>query len=91
MLADSAYAYGSWILQYNDISVIYGGPFDYTANWNTPHQTHREGRNVDMRPVSTDGRLIRIEWLEKMVTETLKGRILEESPGKANHHFHLTF
>jgi hypothetical protein len=74
MLADSAHAHSSWILQYNDISLINGGPFDCKAEyrWNTPHQTHREGRNVDMRPTSTDGRRIQVRWLRDMIEKNSK-------------------
>lgn len=93
LLADSAYVDSSWTLQYNDISLINGGPFDCKAEyrWNTPHQTHREGRNVDMRPTSTDGKRIEVRWLRDMIEKKLKGTILEENKGKPGHHFHLTF
>ena len=57
-LADLANADSSYILQYNDISLKYGGPFDISKTylWNTPHNTHREGTNVDMRPWSADAK-----------------------------------
>ncbi|MBM3301249.1 MAG: hypothetical protein FJY85_15010, partial [Deltaproteobacteria bacterium] len=93
-LADSAYAHSKWVLQYNDISLMYGGPFDVgkTRHWDTPHQTHREGRNVDMRPVSVSDDSIDVEWLEKFITNTLKGSFREEARGiQLKHHFHLGF
>ncbi len=93
MLADSAYADSSWTLQYNDISLISGGPFDCdsTHRWDTPHQTHREGKNVDMRPTSTDEKRIDVRWLRDMIEKKLKGKIFEENKDKPGHHFHLTF
>ena len=93
MLADSAYADSTWVLQYNDIGLVNGGPFDVSSKypWNSPHQTHREGRNVDMRPKSTDGRPLDVEWVRRVVTKLLAGRFLEESRGQSSHHFHLTF
>lgn len=38
-------------LDINDISLPYGGKFDVSTDmvWNFSHQTHREGRNVDIR------------------------------------------
>ncbi len=37
------------ILHINDISLERGGLFDISGGWNSPHQTHREGRQVDIR------------------------------------------
>jgi len=83
MLADSAYADSTWVLEYNDISLMNGGPFDASSRhpWSTPHQTHREGRNVDLRPKSTDGRPLDVEWIRRVVTKLLAGSFLEESRG----------
>ena len=94
MLADTAYADSSWTLQYNDISLISGGPFDCDVNhmWDTPHEYHREGRNVDMRPVSVSGDSVNVEWLQTFISKTLKGTLKEENRGIPHkHHFHLTF
>jgi len=38
---------GYQTLEYNDISLVFGGLFDIFANWRTPHITHRIGRDVD--------------------------------------------
>jgi hypothetical protein len=32
----------------NDMSLVNGGLFDHQANWRPPHQTHRDGRRVDI-------------------------------------------
>lgn len=32
----------------NDMSLSMGGLFDHRATWSPPHQTHRDGRNVDI-------------------------------------------
>ena len=32
----------------NDMSLIYGGLFDISADWNIPHSLHRLGRSVDI-------------------------------------------
>ena len=37
------------ILEINDISLPFGGKFDVNGKWNGAHQTHRKGRNVDIR------------------------------------------
>ena len=36
----------------NDMSVQWGGLFDHRATWRPPHQTHREGRTVDINSTS---------------------------------------
>ena len=33
----------------NDCSLFWGGLFDYTASWNTPHSSHRLGTNTDIK------------------------------------------
>jgi len=37
------------VLHINDMSLERGGLFDWQATWARPHQTHREGRDVDIR------------------------------------------
>jgi hypothetical protein len=90
-LADSANAYHSWVFQYNDMSLELGGPFDIRNDWNTPHQSHRQGKSVDVRPVSTTGDLIDVEWLETKVKKVFNGTLQEEAKGRPGHHFHLNF
>jgi len=86
-LADTAYADSTYILQYNDMNLINGGPFDINSNWDTPHQTHREGSNVDMRTWSADqeGRVLDKRYIKKLVRK-FHGKLLDEG-----NHFHLTF
>jgi hypothetical protein len=37
------------VLHFNDASLIRGGLFDINSNWQVPHETHRLGRNVDVK------------------------------------------
>jgi hypothetical protein len=91
-LADSSNADSSWILQYNDISLQHGGPFDVSSDhyWDTPHQTHRSGVTVDMRPTSIDGKTVNLKWLRDLFKRHDWGSIQEEAKGKVGHHYHLT-
>ena len=91
-LADSAHADSSWTLQYNDISLINGGPFDVSMDhlWDTPHETHREGNHVDMRSTTTAGSMVSTQWLEDIFKNNNWGKIQEELKGQQGHHFHLT-
>ena len=67
------------------MSLSYGGPFDCKSNyrWNTPHQNHREGNNVDVRPT------VKFDWLKKISARNNWGNIIEEDTSKANHHYHF--
>lgn len=35
-------------ISFNDLSLEYGGIFDYHSTWDPPHQLHREGKSVDL-------------------------------------------
>ncbi len=89
-LIDSAFAYKGYVLQLNDMSLIWGGPFDCapsTHPWDTPHQTHREGRNVDLS-VRTPGNVrINDSWLRYVCKFFVIGIGYEGNPA----HYHLTF
>ena len=37
------------LLRINDISLPFGGKFDVNGSWRGAHQTHREGKDVDIR------------------------------------------
>ena len=37
-----------YYLGINDMSLVYGGVFDITNNWNTPHLSHRIGHSTDI-------------------------------------------
>jgi hypothetical protein len=94
-LAEQAYMDSSYILQFNDMSLVDGGPFDCSNDypWDTPHQTHREGTNVDMRTFSDDqkNRTLNIDYIKKLVTIKFNGKFKEEGKDSDNYHFHLTF
>jgi len=72
-LADSVHADSSYVLRINDISLQHGGPFDILNKWDTPHETHREGRSADVDnevETSTGRKQVSkkemAEWLEKL-------------------------
>ncbi len=85
-LADTVYARSGYVLRINDMSLIYGGPFDIENNWNTPHETHREGIDADIDDMSADGRHIPRKYLEDIVVWTFGGDFLDEK-----NHYHVTF
>ena len=69
------------------MSLICGGPFDTENNWNTPHQTHREGINADIDDVDANGRRIPPKELRDWVTnDPFSGAFLNE-----RNHYHVTF
>ena len=41
-------------LEINDISLKDGGLFDICQNWETPHRSHRKGKNVDIESKNMD-------------------------------------
>ncbi len=83
-LADSLHKESSYVMRVNDMSLIYGGPFDAENNWNTPHQNHRQGVNVDISYTATGGRRIPEKDFEDWV-KTLKGIV------NPHGHYHTTF
>ena len=91
MLADSMFINYGRILQFNDMSLIWGGPFDCDSAfpWNTPHLTHRDGRNVDLRIYSIDGRVINYKVLKNFFKNVFNGNsiLLEGNPA----HYHINF
>jgi hypothetical protein len=87
-LADSVYADSSWVLRYNDMSLVNGGPFDFTESWNTPHQLHRQGVSVDVSDTDAGGHRINAHRLMDIVTKPpFSGGFSYE---KALRHFHIT-
>ncbi|MGA9752546.1 MAG: hypothetical protein WBS54_12230 [Acidobacteriota bacterium] len=45
--------HGAWIkISINDMSLPYGGLYDYTGNWDCPHKLHRLGRSADVNRAS---------------------------------------
>ena len=95
-IADIAYSEKSYKLRFNDMSLINGGPFDISNNWNTPHQNHREGVSVDISSTAVAGNGSNRSIAEKTLGnwfKTLKGvfryySIQDESATLS--HFHVT-
>ena len=47
----------------NDMSLVYGGLFDISADWNIPHSLHRLGRSVDIdsHAETLDGHCLQVD------------------------------
>jgi hypothetical protein len=93
MLADTAYAHSSWILRFNDMSLVNGGPFDCSLSyeWNTPHENHREGVSLDLDDVATatgGNKVITAQKLSEWI-EMVQGKD-RLSIGDEVTHFHVT-
>jgi hypothetical protein len=86
-LADSLFQDDEYVLRINDMSIEFGGPFDISNNWNTPHQSHREGVSIDIDEVDANDYEIDSEYLERIVTcRSFRGTFFDEG-----NHFHVTF
>jgi hypothetical protein len=85
-LADTVYSKKIIKLRFNDMSLIYGGPFDCntTYSWNTPHENHREGINADISYTSAGERRISRKAFEDLVN-------LLNSEIDPHGHYHTTF
>ena len=73
-------------VQYGHISREGGGPFFSTVNPGTlAHQTHRDGRTVDIRPIRTDNQMrgadVRQDGYDQARTKELVLLIRERHPG----------
>lgn len=53
------------VLQYNDISLQWGGLFDISSGWASPHKSHRFGNNVDFNQRAV--RVSRREALRQLI------------------------
>jgi hypothetical protein len=89
-LADSVYNDKKCFIRINDMSLPSGGPFDIANNWDTPHQTHREGVSADI-----DNEVETAEGTRKAISSTqfttwLKKVVDDPKPGYEGDHFHLT-
>jgi hypothetical protein len=75
------------------MSLVNGGPFDYTNNWDTPHQTHRNGISADIRNSLTNGTqtipLTKDEFVRWIEATGLK-EAADFKVGKESGHYHLT-
>jgi penicillin-insensitive murein endopeptidase len=54
-LAETFYKQRNQKLYVNDMSLPWGGVLDFTDKWAPPHQTHRDGRHVDIRKQNMSG------------------------------------
>lgn len=71
-------------LRVNDMSLKWGGLFDYKNNWQKPHASHRQGDDVDIDTVPNEN-IKTLELIAKMHGLT---RVIEK--GVTNHyHFRI--
>lgn len=85
------------VIQYNDISLPSGGLFDVGGQWLPPHDTHRTGREVDIRSspphanaVPSRGRDF-IKFSEIAMRWAENARIEVHSRGTPHEHIHIYF
>lgn len=64
-------------LSVNDISLPWGGLFDYKANWSPPHQTHGLGVAADLNHFFADGRRAECDGREISLDAWLMALLLE--------------
>lgn len=92
-LADTIYVQKGYELQINDMSLVNGGPFDITNNWNCPHQTHRNGISADIRNSLTNGTR-EIHFSKKELADWITSTGLDEGDdfkvGIEAGHYHVT-
>ena len=76
------------LLNINDISLPRGGLFDIQGHWGSPHISHREGRDVDVKSTA-----IPVDNRETFVTicRTRGVNPVLENAGISNEHYHLNF
>ncbi|GIV17625.1 MAG: hypothetical protein KatS3mg022_3060 [Armatimonadota bacterium] len=75
---------GYLALNYNDISLIWGGLFDIRADWTPPHHEHRRGREVDFS--NADDLPPALQTTLRNIIQRYSGRVLNES-----NHWHVRF
>lgn len=86
-LADSLYAKHGAKLEFNEMSLEFGGVFDLQQQWDRPHAEHRLGTNCDMRTsgrTETELRFARGKW------EELGGTVHDETD-TSSPHYHLRY
>lgn len=89
-LAALAGAYREWCssqgqtcrISFNDLSLRYGGLFDYRGDWQCPHVLHREGRSADVNPGSADK-----DILDELAKSSSVG-LIEKHTGPADPLIH---
>ena len=70
-------------LDYNDLSLIYGGRFDIYNNWRGSHHEHKVGTNIDVRYVPVTNRR---EFLVMLARADINGEVLDEPDSR---HLHI--
>ena len=94
-LAGAAYTGANCRLRFNDMSLVDGGPFDLRNNWDTPHQSHREGISADVSSVALGADGTTVDVTEDQLTEWLAGLTRDfgysiENEVRTARHYHLT-
>ncbi len=94
-LAGAAHAEDNFRLRFNDMSLVDGGPFDYRNNWDTPHQSHREGISADVSSVALGADGTAVDITEDQLTEWLASLTQDfgysiENEVRTARHYHLT-
>jgi len=94
MIADEYYAETGTTLGINDMSLPWGGLFDVSGNWSTPHISHREGKDVDIDRYVYDPetsryilRLCTSDKIFKEIVKTYHGKPICESGGRKHIRF----
>ena len=73
-------------LEYNDMSLEFGGVFDLNKNWAPPHRGHRTGVHVDLRTRTIPDSALR----ELRLLAPKFGLKVFDETKTPNPHFHLT-
>lgn len=83
------------ILYLNDASLPWGGVYDISTVWQSPHREHRRGTVVDVRANGATGAIpsgdIKLLFKRMLNEEVRMSGIsfLHENPGTTNEHFHI--
>jgi hypothetical protein len=88
-LAAQYYAATNQKLYVNDMSLPWGGILDFCDNWAPPHQTHRDGRHVDIRKNSMNSAQ---QGTFRKLAEGVFGvnHVCVDAPGTSAEHWHLS-
>ena len=82
---------GGEIISINDMSLPFGGLFDIDGNWSPPHQTHRDGRNVDMGGSGINGRFLKHSLMVDTIIPAMERSLgVEINWIWEGNHYHLT-
>jgi hypothetical protein len=89
-LGDSLHAeYGS-PLQVNDMSLRFGGLFDWPANWRQPHLEHRAGTTADLRTRAfSDAQMDYLKDVWRLTSGLPRRRAYLDETATAEPHLHV--